>query len=141
MDLTVPTTKKTAVLRCDFSDDAAWQQTWEQIEAGTEEGFQDSVEQVQSRDLGGADQESLLMMARQLSDSYDHPVVFFADATTMTDPERTLLVAWAWKDEYEGQSMRCLPRDVLAIDNNVIDNMPWEEFYENVGDDGVCRIE
>ena len=59
----------------------------------------------------------------------------------MSSPEHTLFVTWAWKDEYEGQHMRCLPDDVLAIENNVIDNMPWEEFYEAVADDGVCRLE
>ncbi|PPG68414.1 hypothetical protein C5C31_11175 [Rathayibacter rathayi] len=64
-----------------------------------------------------------------------------ADATTMSSPEHTLLVAWAWKDEYEGQFLRCLPSDVLALENNVIDNLPWEEFYELVGEDGVLRME
>lgn len=137
----IPKTKEVPVLRCDFSDDERWKETWKLIVAATEEGFQNKVTKVEDRTLDGVDTPEFLEMVNLIPDSYPHPLVFFADATTMSDPERTLFVAWAWKDEYEGQFMRCLPSDVLAIENNVIDNMPWEEFYEAVGDDGVSRTD
>ncbi|WP_253660498.1 DUF6924 domain-containing protein [Williamsia maris] len=137
----IPRSKKVPVLRCDFSDDTRWKETWKLIVAATEDGFQKSVTKIEDRDFTGLDTSAFLELVRQLPKSFPHPLVFFADATTMSDPEHTLFVAWAWKDEYEGQFMRCLPSDVLAIENNVIDNMPWEEFHDAVGDDGVSRTD
>ncbi|AZZ56480.1 DUF6924 domain-containing protein [Rathayibacter iranicus] len=137
----IPRTKQVPVLRCDYSNDELWEHTWQEIQNATEEDFQPTVERVEDRSWDGLDTAVALEMVRSLKKSYPHPLVFFADAITMSTPEHTLFVAWAWKDEYEGQSMRCLPSDVLAIENNVIDNMPWEEFYDLVGEDGVSRME
>jgi hypothetical protein len=139
--LTVPHTAKSPVIRCDFSDGAVWARTWKDIVKATEDGFQKNVEKVENRTFDGLEAHAFLEMTRRLPDSYPHAVLFFADSITMSGLENTLLVTWAWKDEYEGQFFRCLPSDVLAIENNVCDNMPWEEFYEHVGEDGVCRIE
>ncbi|WP_420892837.1 DUF6924 domain-containing protein [Rathayibacter rathayi] len=135
------TTTHVPVLRCDFSSDELWEQTRTEIQEGAEKGFQPTVEKVEDKVFDGLAADAFLEMVRSLPSSSPHPMVVAADATTMSSPEHTLLVAWAWKDEYEGQFLRCLPSDVLALENNVIDNLPWEEFYELVGEDGVLRME
>lgn len=63
------------------------------------------------------------------AEGVDHPVVFVADATTMSDPDHPILAIDT--SEEPGATFRVVPSSMWAVQNNVIlGNLFFSEFAE-----------
>lgn len=131
----LPKTDRTMLLRTGFQSDSAWAARCEAIEQPSEEGFTASLECVSDPAFDGLSIERLLASVLH---GGDRVVAFFADRTTLTDPERPILVV-DLHDE-PGRTFRVIPREVWSVENNLsIANMDYRDFLDSVGADGVFR--
>lgn len=123
------------LLRTDFQSDAAWSALCEAIEQPSEEGFTASLECVSDPAFDGLSIEQLVASGWHEG---DRVIAFLADRTTLTDPERPILVV-DLHDE-PGRTFRVIPREVWSVENNLsIANMDYRDFADSVGADGVFR--
>jgi hypothetical protein len=68
----------------------------------------------------------------------DRSFAFLVDRTTLTDPERPVLVV-DLSDE-PGRTFRVIPREMWGVENNLsLANMDYKDFAESVDPDGVFR--
>jgi hypothetical protein len=132
----IPQTENAAVLRTDFSDQAAWKKIRVLISRPSFPfGFRANVDFVEDQSFEGITVEELLGL---IPDGYRHTFIFVVDVTAIQARDHPLLVV----DLYEnsGQSFRAVPQQAQGIENNLsIANMDFEEFASNVGKDGVFR--
>jgi hypothetical protein len=135
----LPDTPSTPVVRTDFSDPAVWEQIRREIVSLTEEGFGANVEFVEDRAFEGVDEQAILDGAPgRYPNSYSHPVVFVADARTVTAPDHPLLVLDL--SDQATPPFRATPRAVQSIENNLsIANMDYAEFRDAAHQDGIFR--
>jgi hypothetical protein len=137
--VSLPDTWSTPVVRTDFSDPATWERVRAEIVSRTEEGFRAGVEFVEDRAFEGVHEQAILDAAPgRYPDSYRHPVVFVADARTITGADNPLLVLDL--SDPADRPFRATPRAVQSIENNLsIANMDYAEFRAAVDPDGVFR--
>jgi hypothetical protein len=129
MSLPIPPEFHALVVRTDFTDDAAWLDVCELIEASDCEGYTPTLLRVEDLAYDGASVADLL---RNPGLEY----AFVVDSRTIADPERPVLVV----DVESEQTFRTIPAEVCAIDANLgIANMDFEEFAGAVDPDGVFR--
>ena len=132
----LPQTEKPLVLRTDFSNQTAWEAI--RIEVQKPVGiflFRANIEILDEVEHSGITKEQMLNL---LPSNYNHNFIVIVDQITMTHPEHPLLIV----DLYEnpGQEFRAIPSAVQSIENNLsIANMDFEEFAENVDEDGIFR--
>ena len=90
----LPDTDNIPVVRSDFSNDALWAELQKEILWVTGDDFPAAVTFVEDQTLIGLDEEAIVnSFPRQYPDSYEHPVIFVVDATTVASPENPLLVS------------------------------------------------
>jgi hypothetical protein len=66
-------------------------------------------------------------------------VLFIGDSMTMTLPDHPILVVDLLEDN-GGPPFRCIPPELWAVDNNLnIANMSWNDFADDLDEDGVYR--
>lgn len=134
MSLPDPDDLTSFVLRTDFSDDQAWQDLQDAINAESE---YPSATYVNDPVYADADVPALIAL--------DGPggqeriwYLFVADAVSMRDPEH-LLLAVDLADE-PGRTFRVPPRHFLSVSANLcIANMDFADFANAVDDSGVYR--
>ena len=132
---TMPKCENSLLLRTDFSDDAAWDELCEAVQAMSEEGFQARVECVSDPVYDGLTVVQLLALAPK---GGDHSFAFIVDRVALTDPERPVLVVDLYDDP--GRTFRVIPREMWGVENNLsIANMDYAEFAESADPDGVFR--
>lgn len=117
-----------------------WEQLKRDIVRPTEEGFVADVDFVEDRALIGLSGTAIAAgYPRDYPRRYRHPVVFVVDTTTVSLPERPLLVVNLNERNATGP-FRTLPRQVQSIENNLsIANMDFHEFARSADPDGVFR--
>jgi hypothetical protein len=119
------------ILRTDFSDDNAWAD----LQAAIDE---DEATWASDPQWAGATVQQLVDLDTAAAGDDKLMYVFVADATTMTDPERPLLVVDLAGEP--GRTFRVPPRwfeDVSA--NLTIANLDFEEFADATDEDGTYR--
>jgi hypothetical protein len=129
----LPDSADRLVVRTDFSDEAAWARTRDEIEAGDE--WSDAhMTFVSDSDFDGLSIDALTALGRRAHQGY----MFVVDRVTLAYLEHPVLLL-DLGDEPES-SFRVVPRMVASIDDNLsIANMNWSDFAENAGTDGVFR--
>jgi hypothetical protein len=130
LSLPQPDDLTSLVLRVDFSDDAVWAQIQEVID--------DEATWVDDPRWAGTTVQALVDAEAAAADGDKLIYVFVADSTTMTDPERPLLVV-DLADE-PGRTVRVPPpwfEDISA--NLALGNLDFEEFAEVTDASGTYR--
>lgn len=153
----IPNTNNSPLIRSDFSDDAVWQaicsdlrkvdpvlrQALEMMKAmnpkmsehvedhGLPPLFVDIIDDPQ---YAGATTEQLLEL---VPPNTNRSCMYIVDRITISNPDHPVLVVDL---QQRGRSFRAIPEEIQPIDNNLsIANMSWEEFADNVQQDGVFR--
>jgi hypothetical protein len=130
----IPETTHAAVIRTDFSDDAAWTAVCDQIRAPSGD-FMATVDCVSDRAFEGVTPTQVAELVRPDS---RHTFLFLVDHDTISDPEHPVVVV----DLYDrpGRSFRVVPSEMWGVENNLsLANMDFEEFADAVDADGVFR--
>lgn len=131
---TIPETRQAAVLRTDFTDDAAWSDVCDEIQAPSGD-FAASVDCISDRAFEGVTLEEVAELVRPDS---RHTFLFLVDHSTFADPEHPVLVVDLYSDP--GRTFRVIPSQMWGVENNLsLANMDFEEFADAVDKDGVFR--
>lgn len=128
------------LIRTDFSSADAWEQACvsaaESVEQPDGQVFRASLDPLQNKEFHGKSVKELVALATRAG--YQGSVLFVADSTTMTDPERSLLVIDLWDEP--GRTFRVVPGEMWAVENNLsIANMDFADFADSVDPDGTFR--
>ena len=129
----LPDSEAPLVIRTDYSNPEAWQEVRRRIEE-PRGLFRASVTFVDDPAFDGLSRSDM----RALDPDGHHTFIFLADQTTMTHPERPVLVLDLFEDsELE---FRTIPSEVANIENNLsIGNMDPGDFAGSAGEDGIFR--
>ena len=151
----IPETQDTVVLRTDFSDDAAWKEIcaairqgaaedqaafaeWAEINASMGQNVGEPrawVNTVDDPDYADITTDQLLEL---VPEGYGQTFLFVVDGVTVSHTDQPILVVDLYTKR--GRSFRAIPSQIQGIENNLsIANMDWEDFGNNVDDDGVFR--
>jgi hypothetical protein len=128
----LPAGEELPVIRTDFSDDAAWAQAVARVSADYAADGDDPVAMevtpIDDRRYEGLTSEQL---AALVPADVDWPMLVAADALTMTEPQRHMLLVNLDEDSL-GPTARATPAHIVEIAINLwMGNMDWEDF---VGD-------
>ena len=124
------------VLRTDFTDQAAWNAIYREIQKSV--GifrFYAHVEFIDDVQYTGITKEHVIEL---IPGHYNHSFIVLVDRTANSQSHHPLLIV----DLYEksGREFRALPSRIQSIENNLsIANMDFEEFAEAVVEDEVFR--
>ena len=130
----LPKTKKSIVLRTDFTDDAVWSDVCSAISTPAGK-FRVSVEFVSDPQFDRLTVDRLLDL---VPPSSKKTFIFLVDEQTISDPEHPILTVDLFQDK--GRTFRVIPAQLAAVENNLaIANMDWEDFALNTDKDGVFR--
>jgi hypothetical protein len=133
-----PKTANPAVIRTDFGNQQAWEAICGLIRAPAHEGsdtFYAHVEFLEDDDYRNLSTESILAM---LPRDYEHTFLFIVDSATVSSPDFPILVVDLC--ESRGRTFRAIPSRIQSIENNLsISNMDFEEFAEDIDEDGIFR--
>ena len=131
---TIPSSEDSLVLRTDFSGDSAWASICAAIGQPVGE-FRAYVGFVSDPEYDGLTAEQL---TRLMPDDSDLTFAFIVDRVALTRPEHPILVVDLCNEP--GRTFRVIPSQMYAVENNLsIANMDFEEFAEEVDDDGIFR--
>ncbi len=136
----LPVTIGMPFVRADFADPAAWERVTSLVSLPDEQGYTANLTHVEDRTLAGLDEAALAArFPRVYPEKYEHPVVFVADAVTMSAPDHPILVV-NLNESDDSPPFRVVPGEVASIEANLaISNMDFFEFAENADDDGIFR--
>ncbi len=155
----LPETEDTPLIRTDFTNDAVWEKVCSEAleldpdvrqalefsdERNRAEGrptgrpvdeLKTSLHIINDREYENATCEQILQL---VSPDSDHTFLFVVDQTCTEHPEHPLLVVDLYSER--GRTFRAVPSQVNGIQSNLsIANMDWEEFADNVDEDGIFR--
>ncbi len=130
----IPETANAAVLRTDFSDDAAWAAICREVRAPYGM-FMATVDCVSDPAFEGVVPNQVPAL---IAPGSRHTFIFLVDGRTIADREHPVVVVDL--DFEPGRSFRVIPSEMWGIENNLsIANMDFEEFAESADSDGVFR--
>jgi len=130
----IPDSPNAMVLRTDFSDDAAWEAICQEISEPVGE-FRAYVDFLSDDSFKGLKPDKLLS---RIPSDYRHTFIFVVDRLTLSDPEHPVLVIDL--HDNPGEAFRVIPCEMWGIENNLsIGNMGFEEFADEVDEDGIFR--
>jgi hypothetical protein len=130
----IPETTNAAVLRTDFSNDAAWRAICDEIQAPVGD-FIATVDCVSDRAFEGLLPTEVADLVRPDS---RHTFLFLVDRHTVEDPEHPVVAVDLYAEP--GRSFRVIPSEMWGVENNLsLANMDFEEFADSVDADGVFR--
>jgi hypothetical protein len=130
----IPETTNAAVLRTDFSNDAAWRAICDEIQAPVGD-FIATVDCVSDRAFEGLLPTEVAELVRPDS---RHTFLFLVDRHTVEDPEHPVVAVDLYAEP--GRSFRVVPSEMWGVENNLsLANMDFEEFADSVDADGVFR--
>ena len=157
----LPTTPDVPVVRTDFSDQEAWERVKAGISWQTPDEFEANVTYVDDPAFAGLTAAELL---ESWPDRASHSLLLVVDETTIRSAEHPILVVDPDDDDDEDEdeddeddededdedddgsdrpafrSFRAVPHTIQEIENNLsIANMDWEDFADDIDDDGVRR--
>ena len=122
------------LIRTDFSNQAAWLATLETVVArhGIFKGDFHIVDDPSYAGLTKAE------IVRRLGPEFEQTFLFVADSTTLSHPDRPVLVVDLWEGTLN--EFRAVPAEVAAIQINLaLANMDFEEFAGSADADGIFR--
>jgi len=121
-------------IRTDFSNQAAWLSTLEMVVA--RHGiFKGAFHVVDDPAYAGATPEEIV---ERLGPRFEQTFIFVADSTTLSHPDRPVLVVDLWEGSLD--EFRAIPSEIAAIQINLaIANMDFEEFAGAADPDGIFR--
>lgn len=128
-----PDADASPLVRTFFGDDLGFEQLVADAQAPYEHGFRAWFDPVISNPAFDGVSVDTLAAAEGAA-----LVVYAADELSMTSEERSLIVI----DRFEqpGRSFRCVLSELWGVENNLrIANMDFEDFFDNVDDDGTFR--
>lgn len=125
------------LVRTDFTDDTAWAQTLAAVTASYDEDTVTGLTFVDDVTFSG-------LTPAELAGLVDgQTYAFLADTTTMTDPEHPLLAVDTSDPGARGHGdevFRIAPIAMAEVEVNFfLSNMDFEDYADNVDDDGVFR--
>ncbi len=133
------------VIRTDFSDERAWQRVHAAIVEPQRDGWaQANVDFIDDPAFDGLTNKQLLALDPE---ALGHVYIYLVDSTTIAHDEHPVLVVEVYllEDEVDagielGRSFRVIPSEMWAVENNLsLANADWEDFTENLDDDGIYR--
>jgi hypothetical protein len=155
----LPETEDTPLIRTDFTDDAAWEKVCSEaleldpdvrqalefsFERSRAEGqptghpvdeLKTSLHILNDREYENATCDQILQL---VSPGSEHTVLFVVDQICIQHPEHPLMVVGLCPERV--RTFRAVPSQVNGIQSNLsIANMDWEEFANNVDEDGIFR--
>jgi hypothetical protein len=130
----IPSSEDALVLRTDFSNESAWASICAAITQPVGE-FRAYVDFVSDPEYDGLIPDQL---ARLMPEDGYLAFAFIIDQVALTHPEHPILVVDLCDEP--GRTFRVIPSQICSVENNLsIANMDFEEFAEEVGDDGIFR--
>jgi uncharacterized protein YbcV (DUF1398 family) len=133
---TIPDTEYALVLRTDFSDQSTWDRLCAEIRKPV--GIFRFMAFVNYLDDAQYAEISKAQLLQLLPPNYNHSFIIVADKTTFTHSEHPLLIIDLFDDSK--RDFRAVPKQIQAIENNLsIANMDFEDFADNVDQDGIFR--
>lgn len=141
----LPEADETIVLRTDFSDHAAWEALKEVIIAPDWMEFQAEVEFIDDPEYDGVTIEDVLETEKAPDvdfgneDTWDYfTYIFIVDKMTISHPEHPIICLNLLDAPY--RHFRLVPSELPGVEANFsIANMDFEDFADNVDDDGIFR--
>ena len=155
----LPDTEDTLLIRTDYADDDIWEAVCSSarkmdpiVRKALE--FSDQCNRAEGRSTGRPLDElgtalhiisdsqyanaTLTDVLTLLPTDSHRTFLFIADQTCTEHPDHPLLVVDIYSKR--GRSFRAIPSEAFAIESNLtLANMDWEEFADNVDDDGIFR--
>jgi hypothetical protein len=131
----LPSTEASLLVRTDFNDDAAWEETKAATLAENGEGFRAYLQVVDDATL----REAIWQDLRRAALALEHraAVLFIADRAALAGDHPIQVVDLSSDSR---PPFRCVARELWGVDNNVnMANMDWEDFADNVEADGIYR--
>jgi len=122
----IPETKQTALVRTDFSDDAAWKKVCKEA---TKEinGCAAYLDFIDDKAFLGLDPKKI---KSAIPKDYNHLLIFFADQKTFSEVNKTLLCI-ELGPESKYRSFRVAMKAMWEVENNLsIANMDFEDFVD-----------
>jgi hypothetical protein len=127
--------ERAAVVRTDFSDDAAWRGVVDEMLAESPEGWRAYVTVIDDAAFDGLTPDQVL---DAITDDYHFGFLLIVDADAIHGDARAVLVVDLFEER--GRSFRALLSQVQSVENNLsLANMDFSEFAESVERDGVFR--
>ena len=139
----LPEGSNSLLLRTAFGHDDSWERLRVAVTApvevsypsGAVDEFQAYLTVIEDRVYDGLSASDLL------EDGFDrggHSFIFLVDELALTHPEHPVLVVDLW--DQPGATFRVIPTAMWGVENNLsISNMGFDEFAENVDEDGIFR--
>jgi hypothetical protein len=132
----LPISSSSLLVRTDFTSDEAWEQVRDDALRENEDGFRAYVEPVS--DPAFEHTTWAAVRAAVPSHAEGASVLFIADHTTLSSPDRPVLVVDLLDKDLT--PFRCVPSELWGVDNNLnLANMDWADFADEVDNDGVFR--
>lgn len=121
-------------VRTDFSNQATWLSTLATVVA--RHGiFKGAFHVVDDPAYAGATPEQIV---GRLGPGFQQTFIFVADSTTLSHPDRPVLVVDLWEGSLD--EFRAIPSEIAAIQINLaLANMDFEEFAGAADPDGIFR--
>lgn len=130
----LPQTEHTPAIRTHFSDESAWKAICEAIIKPVGD-FRAYVDFINDREYENLTPAQLITI---LPDELYHSCVFIIDNFALEHKENPILVVNISDDP--SRTFRVIPSEAWAVENNLsIANMGFEEFADNVDQDGIYR--
>ena len=130
----IPETEDSLVLRTDFSNSKAWQSVCASIEKPVGE-FRAYVDFIDDPQYDKLSPEQILSL---IPENSDRTFIFIVDDVTITHKEHPVLVLDLYDEP--GRTFRVIPSEMWSVENNLsISNMDFEEFADEVDEDGILR--
>lgn len=130
----LPESTNALVLRTDFSDDDTWESLCAAIEA-PQGDFRAYVDCVSDERFDQINVEELLELHRR---SNYRSYLFVVDHTTLTDPDRPILVVDLLIEP--GRRFRVVPSEMWSVENNLsLANLDFADFADSADNDGIFR--
>lgn len=141
----LPEADETIVLRTDFSDHAVWEALKDVIVAPNAMDFRAYVEFIDDPEYDGVTIDDILETEKAPDvdfgneDTWDYfTYIFIVDKMTISHPEQPIICLNLFEAPY--RHFRLVPSQMQSVENNLsIANMDFEEFADNVDDDGIFR--
>ncbi len=131
----LPSTEASLLVRTDFNDGAAWEETKAASLAENEDGFRAYLHVVDDATLSEATWQDLRRATRALE--HRAAVLFIADRAALAGDHPVQVVDLSSDSR---PPFRCLARELWGVDNNLnMANMEWEDYADNVESDGIYR--
>jgi hypothetical protein len=131
----LPGTADVAVLRTDFSDQAAWEAICEALRQPTPDGFLANVELVDDCTYEGLSKEDVMAV---VVEEYSHNIIIVADEVAISSEDHPLLVIDLLAEP--GAELRAVPEAIWVLENNlVISDLDFQDFTAAADSDGVFR--